>query len=284
MDERRSESGAGARIRGSLPAMTSAERTVAEWVLGHPEPLLALSMSQLAEECGVSDTTVLRMCRTAGFEGYTALKLAIAQDLVSPARLLHHDLEEGDSPAAVVQKLFAANSRSMHDTLELLDPAAIEQVADHLESAREILVCAVGASQIVARSIDLRLLRLGLRCAAPSDGQIQLARAALLEEGDLLIVVSHSGTTKDLLRIAELARERGIRIVVITGNAASPLARLADDCLVAVSREVRGEPYAAKLSQLAIVDALSIVYALRHLDATSEAEARIAQAIQGRHL
>jgi DNA-binding MurR/RpiR family transcriptional regulator len=284
MSERRNDSGASARIRGSLPAMTSAERMVAEWVLENPEPVLTLSMSQLADEIEVSDTTVLRMCRAAGFEGYTALKLSIAQDLVSPTHLLHHDLEEGDSPAAVVHKLFTASSQSMHDTLELLDPAALERVADYLETARSTLVCAVGASQIVAQSIDLRLLRLGLNCAAPADTQTQLARAALLEPGDLLIVVSYSGTTKDLLSVAELARGRGIRIVVITGNSASPLARLADECLVAVSREVRGEPYAAKLSQLAIVDALSIVYALRHLDATNQAETRIAQAIQGKHL
>lgn len=284
MPQRRSETGAGARIRSSLPAMTSAERMVAEWVLCHPERLLELSMSQLAESCEVSDTTVLRMCRTAGFEGYTALKLAMAQDLVSPTHLLHHDLEEGDTTADVARKLFTASAQSMNDTLELLDPTTLEQVVDHLERARTTLVCAVGASQIVAQSIDLRLLRLGLHCAAPADTQTQLARAALLEEGDLLIVVSYSGTTKDLLAVAELARERGVPLVVITGNAASPLARLADTCLVAVSREVRGEPYAAKLSQLAIVDALSIVYALRHLDATSHAEARIAQAIQGKHL
>src|SRR5690606_22848703 len=141
--------------------------------------------------------------------------------LVSPTHLLHHDLEEGDSPATVVQKLFTASAQSMHDTLELLDPATIERVVDHLERAGTTLVCAVGASQIVARSIDLRLLRLGLRCAAPADIQTQLARAALLEQGDLLIVVSYSGTTKDLLTVAELARGRGIRIVVITGNSAS---------------------------------------------------------------
>ncbi len=284
MAEQRADGGAAARIRGSLAAMTSAERTVAEWVLAHPEPLLALSMSQLADECRVSDTTVLRMCRTAGFDGYTAVKLAIAQDLVSPAQLLQHDLEEGDSTADVVRKLFAASSQAMNDTASLLDPASLDRVVGYLESARTTLVCAVGASQIVAQSIDLRLLRLGLHCTAPADSQNQLARAALLEPGDLVIAVSYSGTTKDLLAVAELAHARGIRIVVITGNAASPLARLADECLVAVSREVRGEPYAGGLAQLAIVDALSIVYALRHLDATSEAESRIARAIQGKHL
>src|SRR5690606_7979092 len=114
MSTRRQESGASARIRSTLPAMTSAERMVAEWVLGHPVPPLPLSMWHVAEAVDVSDTTVLRMCRAAGVEGYTALKLAIAHDLVSPTHRLHHDLEEGDSPAAVIRKLFAASSQSMH--------------------------------------------------------------------------------------------------------------------------------------------------------------------------
>jgi DNA-binding MurR/RpiR family transcriptional regulator len=63
-------------------------------------------MAQVAQACGVSDTTVLRFCRYVGFQGYTDLKLSIARDLTSPTQVIHDNIAEGDPPAVIARKVF----------------------------------------------------------------------------------------------------------------------------------------------------------------------------------
>jgi DNA-binding MurR/RpiR family transcriptional regulator len=284
METRPTSGSASARIRGSLPALSDAERRVADWILVHTDELLRLSMSQIANICGVSDTTVLRMCRTAGFEGYTAMKYAVAQELVSPTHLIHRDLAEGDDAATIVNKIFAANVQSLQDTLELLDIHQLVRAVELIEGAGRVVIAGVGASQVVAQSVNVRLTRLGIPCIAPNDAQAQLTHSALLEPNDLLIAVSYSGTTKDIVAMLRQARIHGGKSLVFTGNASSPIAELADVTVVSVSHEIRGEPFAAKASQLAIIDSIAVLYAFKHLESTSAAELKISNAIIPKYL
>ena len=99
-----------ARIRSSAPALAASEARVANWIMQEPQKIIHLSMAQVAQACGVSDTTVLRFCRTAGFQGYTDLKLSIARDVVSPTQIIHDDIVEGDTPAVVARKVFMSIS------------------------------------------------------------------------------------------------------------------------------------------------------------------------------
>lgn len=272
-------SGAIARIRSHLLALSGAERQVAEWVLADPQRLLTLSMSQIAQQCEVSDTTVLRMCRAVGFRGFTDLKLALAQDLVRPTQLIHDDIDTGDDPATLLRKVFLANVQALYDTLDLIDPLAVIAAVDALESANTITIGAVGGSSIVAQALYQRLYRLGRRCDAPQDVQLQLMHAALSGPGDVVVAVSYSGITKDIAQLVERAKRDGATTICITGNAHSPIARHCDIVLASVSHETRSEPIAARIAQLTIVDAIAVIYSLRHLDEALASEARVVEAI-----
>jgi len=273
-----------ARLRGSLLGLSDSERSVAEWILADPGRLLHLSMSSVAAECGVSDTTVLRTCRTAGFRGYTDLKLALAQDLVRPTQLIHDDIDASDVPEAIVRKVFHANIQALYDTLELLDPAVLVQAVDALEAAGSVTIAGVGGSSIVAQALYQRLFRLGRACDAPQDAQLQVMHAALAGAGDVVVGVSYSGVTKDTVQVLDQSRRDGATTICITGNAQSPAARAADIVLCSVSRETRAEPIAARIAQLTIVDAIAVVYALRHLDQTLVSDARFNEAVVPRSI
>jgi DNA-binding MurR/RpiR family transcriptional regulator len=272
-------SGAIARIRSHLLALSGAERQVAEWVLADPQQLLTLSMSQIAQQCEVSDTTVLRMCRAVGFRGFTDLKLALAQDLVRPTQLIHDDIDTGDDPAALLRKVFLANVQALYDTLDLIDPAAVIAAVDALERANTITIGGVGGSAIVAQALYQRLYRLGRRCDAPQDVQLQLMHAALSGPDDVVVAVSYSGITKDIAQLVERAKGDGATTICITGNAHSPVARRCDIVLASVSHETRSEPIAARVAQLTIVDAIAVIYSLRHLEEALASEARVVEAI-----
>ena len=270
---------AAARLRGRLLALSGAERSVAEWILLDPSKLVRMSMSQVAQQCRVSDTTVLRMCRTAGFVGYTDLKLALAQDLVRPTQLIHDDIEPDDPPDVLLRKVFHANIQALYDTLELTDVAAVVRVVDALEAARTITITGVGGSAIVAQALYQRLYRVGRTCDAPQDVHLQLMHAALNGPGDVVFAVTYSGVTKDTVEILQQARKHGATTIALTGNAQSPAARQADIVLTSVSHETRTDPIAARVAQLTLVDALAIIYSVRHLTRTLNSEARFNQAV-----
>lgn len=153
----------GRRCRSSQ----TAERAVADWVLADPQRALHASMAQIAAACDVSDTTVLRLCRTTGHDGFTAFRFALAQDLATPVQLIHDDAEPHDDLTAVVQKVFGANVTALYDTASTLDLVALERFLMALESASAVLVAGVGASGVVAQALHHRLRRLGRPSPAP---------------------------------------------------------------------------------------------------------------------
>lgn len=267
------------RIRSSYPVLATSELRVANWVLQQPEKIMHLSMAQVAQACGVSDTTVLRFCRNAGFQGYTDLKLSIARDLVSPTQVIHDDIAPGDGPAVIARKVFISNIQALYDTLEVLNEDALTSAIDLLTSARRILIVGVGTSAPIVQNMYNMLMRLGLQCKAQTDSYLQLMEVALLGPGDVVVAVSQSGSSIDPVLTIKQARENGAATICITGNAQSPITEYADITLLSVAREARIEAIASRLAQVSIADALYVVMALNAIDTATQNEKRIWDAL-----
>lgn len=267
------------RIRSSYPALAASEARVANWVMQQPEKIMRLSMAQVAQACGVSDTTVLRFCRNTGFQGYTDLKLSIARDLVSPTRVIHDDIAAGDSPAVIARKVFMSNIQALYDTLEVLDEGALVRAIDLLTAAKRILIVGVGTSAPIVQSMYNMLMRLGLNCKAQTDSYLQLMEVALVGPGDVVVAISQSGSSIDPVLTLKQAHENGAATICITGNAQSPITEHADVTLLSVAREARIEAIASRLAQVSIADALYVVMTLNAIDTATQNEKRIWDAL-----
>src|SRR5690625_2754922 len=138
-----SVTGAISRLQAARPSLSETERTVADWLLGHPKEALNMTMAKVADACDVSDTTVLRTARAAGFTGFTELKLHLAQDLVSPAQLIHNDVRADDTAPMVVDKVFGTAIQALQHTRENIDSAAFGAALDYLNVADSIVIGAV---------------------------------------------------------------------------------------------------------------------------------------------
>ncbi|MGF6178017.1 MurR/RpiR family transcriptional regulator [Ensifer sp. 4252] len=268
---------ASSRLRSVLPKLSDSERRVALWMLDNSDSAIRQSMSAIAQATDVSDTTVLRMCRTAGFEGFTDLKLALAQEPRTVQAETSTEPQTSDLQAAT--RLFRAIGQALTDTLGVLDEKTLAAAIDLMASARHILVGGVGGSGIVAQAFYQRCIRLGLRCDAPVDSQLQIMHAALTGPGDLVVAISYSGITSDPVLVLQEAKARGASTLCITGNSSSPLARLADVVLVSVSHEQGSEPMAAQIAQMTLVDALYSVFAARNAERVQLTEERMVKAI-----
>jgi len=268
-----------AQIRSRLPNLAVAERQVADWVLQNSEDVIHTSMARVAQQCGVSDTTVLRFCRAAGFKGYMDLKLSIARDLASPTQIIHDDVAEGDTPPVVAQKVFMSHIQALYDTLEVLDKDALSRAVEMIIEANRIFIIGVGTSNSIVNEAYNKFFRLGLDCHAQTDSYLQLMEASLVEEGTLVIAISHSGSSTDPILTLEEAKRNGAKSIVITGNAESPLTKFADVTLLAVSQETRAESIASRIAQMTIVDTLYVIVSLYMLPTATRNEDKIWKAI-----
>ena len=252
------------RLRGLYPSLKTALQKVADVILRQPEMAIYASVNEVAAASGVSEATVMRFCRILGFRGFQDFKIALARELVSPLQRLHEEVSEGDEPAIVVRKVFQANIAALQDTLEVLNMNAMQQAAQLLLHARQILIIGVGASGPVVLDAGNKFLRLGLDVHCPVDAHLQMMAAALLSPEDVVLAISHSGSTREPVETARVARDAGAKVICLTNNSLSPLTRFSDLVLVTASQETRfrQEAIASRLGQISIIDSLFTLMAV----------------------
>jgi DNA-binding MurR/RpiR family transcriptional regulator len=267
------------RIRGALPALRPAERRVAEALLTDPAAAAELSISALARQCGTSESTVMRLCRSLGLERFPELRLAVARAASrDEARFgdgveLSGDISPTDSLADVVRKIGFSYARAVEDTTSTLDIEALSQAADAVNRARRIDIYGVGASGFVCQDLHQKLHRIGLLAFAWPDPHAGLTSAALLTDQDVALGISHTGTTIDTIDPLRLAASRGATTIAITNFASSPITEHASLVLTTAARETtfRSGATASRIAQLAVVDCLFVAVAQRSYDRTMKA-------------
>jgi DNA-binding MurR/RpiR family transcriptional regulator len=201
--------------------------------------------------------------------------------MVSPLQRLHEEVAAGDDAATIVRKVFQANLAALQDTLAVLDMGAMAQAAQWLGAARRVVLIGVGTSGPIVTDAANKFFRLGLTVQAYTDAHLMMMAAALLTPQDVVLAVSHSGSTMDTAEAAKTARQAGARVICITNNSLSPLTKTADLVLVTASRETRfrQEAMASRLCQTSILDSLYTLVALAQPDQALENLAKIENVI-----
>jgi DNA-binding MurR/RpiR family transcriptional regulator len=241
-----------------------AERAVADYVLGHPEQVMNMSISEAARDIEVGESTVIRFCRALGYKGYQEFKLRLAQDLVEPVEFIHENISFADSTADLAQKVFQTNIKAVGDTMKALDPEMVEVAAKALAHAKRVDIYGVGYSSFTALDAKLKLVRLGLIADSYGDAHLQAMAAASLKKGDVAIGISHSGSTKDVVDALAAARKAGASTISITNFSPSPITRASDVVLLTASPEspLGGEVLTSRIAQLCVLDVLSVALAV----------------------
>lgn len=283
--------GIRARLSADLGAMAPAQRRVAAYLLVNAATASDLGITDLADEAQVSVGTISALCRRLGLRGYQDLRLGLARDAVSAAT--PGSFGDGVAPTgtedpleAAISRVFGAATEALVETARRLDRGALRTAIERIMTARRVEWVGVGSAGLVAAEGALKLRKLGVDSVAHFDGHQQAMSAALLGEGDVLIAVSHSGRTLDVLESVRLARDGGATVIAVTGVAGSPLAQLASVMLATVSYDTafQVEPMASSIGQLAIVQLLFLVLLERGGDAWEERLARTQAALETRHV
>lgn len=237
---------------------------IAACVVADPQAILSTTTASLAAMTGVSEPTVNRFCTGLGYKGFPDFKLALAGELARNQPRITRNIDPDDSAGKVAAKIFESTHASLSNTQDHLDLGALQDVVEAMGSARSVAFCGLGASASVALDAQHKLLRFPIPVMAHTDIINQRMLAVGLSPNDLLICISYTGRTTDIIELAELARERNCPVVGIT-SPDSPLARTCSLVLGVESGEDTDlyTPMTSRIAQLVIVDIIATCLALR---------------------
>jgi RpiR family carbohydrate utilization transcriptional regulator len=256
------------RIKASLPSLAPAEQRVGKLVLQDPRAFANLPVTELADRAHVSKPTVVRFCRSVGYDGLSDFKLKLAGSVSEGVPFIHRSVDADDKTSDVAVKVIdntvAAFLKYRNDASSFTLDLAVQALAETHSTGKRIEFYGVGNSGIVAQDAQHKFFRLGMNTIAYSDGHMQVMSASMLSKGDCVVVISNSGRTRDLMDACDIARKRGATTIVITASG-SPLATAGQIHLTADHPESydRYSPMVSRLLHLLIIDILATTVALR---------------------
>ena len=232
------------------------EKKIADFLMQNPDGILPLYITELAERCGTSEATIVRFAKRLGFEGYQQLKIAIAQE--SSLRPVSENITEQDDAFNIFSKVCQDIYCSLEKTRHGIQKQALQACCDKLLTADKILVFGLGNSASVALDTAHKIFRLGLNAVAYTDNHMQAIAAAHTNETSVVIGISLSGASKDIVNALQIAQQNGATTVAITNYGKSPIDKVSDIILHTVSDETnyRILGLSSRIAQLAIIDTI----------------------------
>ncbi|MFC6181377.1 MurR/RpiR family transcriptional regulator [Lactiplantibacillus daowaiensis] len=244
-------------IQEHYPTLTRSEKKVADYVLKVGSQLMYATMSDIKAATKVGDATIIRFCQKLGYNGFSDFKIEIAKEDFTK--------QEQTRPADYYDDISLHLQEALTATAKLIDPAKLDQAIDLLSQAGKVYLFGVGGSAQSGESFASILLRVGVQSTPVGDPHIQAQIASLLGPNDLVVGLSLTGRTKDTYDSLKIAKDNGAKILAITNNLNSPVAKLGDVVLqTAIEEFLNGGSVAGRISQLYIGDVLTQGYEQRN--------------------
>lgn len=274
------------QIAGGTNMFSTAELKLANYVLANPEQVLNLSITELAGICEVSIATVTRFCKRLSLNGYPELRMELAKAVTSTNRL-PADLSAiipSDSQEVLIHKLFSIHDYTLTKTMESLDPQSIAEAVHTMELANDVHFFGAGSMLLVAMTAQVQFMQVSTKFRFDLDIPIQALGASLMTSESAAVIFSYTGSTRDVVDVAALAKNNGAKIIAVTRYTHSPLADLADIVIVCGVSE---GPYQmgsmpVKTGMFFIIDVLCTEYCLRNPVSTQANKEKTSTAVIGK--
>ena len=252
------------RIQSQLTLLSKSERNVAEVILAEPQETMHSSIAILARRADVSEPTVNRFCRHLETKGFPDFKLHLAQSLAQGTPYVNRHIEESDSVESYTDKIFESAMAGLDRVRQGLDISVVNRAVDLLTQARTIAFFGLGSSAAVAHDAMNKFFRFNIPVIYSDDIVVQRMSCMNCNEQDVVVLISHTGRTKNLVQLAQMARENGAIVLAITSED-SPLSR---EATLALLLDVPEDtdiymPMVSRLAQLTVIDVLATGFILR---------------------
>jgi len=247
-----------ADIQDRLDSLNKSERKVAEAILRDPSAATRYSIAALARAANVSEPTVNRFCRGFSATGFPDFKIRLAQSIATGTPYVGQNVEATDSVAEFADKIMLSTIASLDKARQALDPKALTEAIDYLIQAKQINFFGMGGSASVALDAQHKFFRFNIPVMSYDDALMQRMVAAGSNVGDVIVLISYTGRTRETVDIAQLARANGATVIGIT-NPDSPLAEVCS-VVVGVTAPEDTEvymPMSSRIIHLTVIDILA---------------------------
>jgi len=254
-----------------LPNAKGAKKTLLKYLLGHQEEFSEMTISQLAKITGVSVATIVRLAKLLNLEGYPHLRREMAKVIGSWSMSrfsgadIPDDISQDDNIETIASKTIHISIDVLNDTLKKINNADMKNAVDLISNSKHLYVYGVGSSAPVALDVSQRFLRIGIHSSSVSDSIQQIITSTNLSKNDVVIAISYSGLTRDVVDAVKLANVRGAKTIAITAFRESILAKSVDVIMVGsvYPGSSQNETIASRISQLVLIDVLCVLLSIK---------------------
>lgn len=260
-------------LNGMRTHLSATDGKIADLILGNPQSVVSMTISQLATAAGVSDASVSRFCKTVGLDGFHALKIALAR--VAENQDSYYQEITADDLQKSLHSIGVNKKAEIDGTLTMNTTETVTAILDALQGASLIQVAAAGGTFPVAADAVYKFNQLGYLAFADPVWDSAVGQTMNLPQDGLLIIISNSGETADLLKQIQVAKSRGVRVLAITNRVDSPIGQAANLCLLTAVRQriLESEYYFSRVAAMTAIETLFLLLLardkkrLRHIEA-----------------
>lgn len=249
-------------IKQNYDSFTDSEKLIADYLLGAKENIISMSAKDIAEAAKTSAPTVVRFAKKIGFSSLNELKLKLSINLSKEDETVEFQYLDNDlNTKSIIYGIKNSIDSIMEQTVGLLDEKSLDNAIDLLINAKNIYIFSVGVSGLVGQDFYHKLIRINKRCICSTDTHLQITSSVLVEEGDVVLAISYSGETKEVIKCVENVKERKIPVIAITkASVNNTIADLSDIVLriPAVEKSLREGAISSRISQLSVIDMMFI--------------------------
>lgn len=255
-----------ALIRTKYNTLSSTQKGVADYVLSQADKVMFCSLADLAAACKVSEATIIRFLHKLDYTSYQVFRVNIAQELSKGTNNeVYNEVSEKDGMTEIMNKVIQSTVRSITDSSQTINPDHLSSLCDHIVAANRILIIGVGATSAIAFDFYHKLIKLGLNAVFCNDPHMINISCQNMSEQTLLIAISHSGESREILDGVDLALNQHCPVDCITSYPNSSLAKMSHCVLLSSSLEThfRSDAMTSRIIQLCIIDMIYIRLAMQ---------------------
>ncbi|AIY06792.1 transcriptional regulator, RpiR family [Planococcus sp. PAMC 21323] len=250
---------------------TKSDTKVYEYIMGNKDQVLYHSLTEMAEACGVAEATLLRFFRKLDYKGFQDFKFMLAQEISTTTLETTEDTYVDKVKNNVIQVIT--------ETSDVISEELLEQAIIKIAESEDVVIFGVGSSGIAALDMQNRLMRIGKNASVITDSHFQMMRAASMTEKTVVIAVSLTGSTKDIVDAVSASKENGATVIALTSYTKSPLTKFADLVLLSSSKEspLDSGSLVSKISQLYLIDLICTGLAMKNVKEAKAVQLKISE-------
>lgn len=239
---------------------TKSEKTLIEYVKSDLDNIIYKSISVIAKESGVGEATITRFTKKLGFNGFQDFKVTLAKEISNKKNtsIINLHVHRDESVKETASKMLKSSINILDKTVNNIDLDLMCKCRDLIMNAKRLYFIGIGHSGIAATDINYKFMRIGFTTTPVTDSHIMLTMSSITNDDDVIVAISNSGTTKEVVKTVKQAKENGTKIISLTEDSDNPLRALADYALTYISAETIFETgsISSKIPQIFLLDLL----------------------------